>query len=66
MASKKEKIDTEEISETVETPVEIEKIKVVLTANVKLNEDRHRLGEEIEVTQEDYDALLKAGVIDAE
>jgi hypothetical protein len=67
MANKKEKVITEEIgSETVESPVEIETVKVKLTANVKLNEDRFSLGEEIEVSQEDYDALLKAGVIDAE
>jgi hypothetical protein len=39
---------------------------VVLNTNVKLNETRYVKGETIEVNESDYEALLKAGVIDAD
>jgi Trk K+ transport system NAD-binding subunit len=39
---------------------------IVLNTNVKLNETRYVIGETIEVDESDYEALLKAGVIDAD
>jgi hypothetical protein len=39
---------------------------VVLNTNVKLNETRYVKGETIEVNESDYEALLRAGVIDAD
>jgi hypothetical protein len=39
---------------------------VVLNTNVKLDETRYVKGETIEVNESDYEALLKAGVIDAD
>jgi hypothetical protein len=39
---------------------------VTLKENVKLNETRYVIGETIEVNESDYEALLKAGVIDAD
>jgi hypothetical protein len=57
--------------ENIELPAadvvpEEELIKVKLNTNVKFNDARYSLGEEIDVSQEDYEILLKAGVVDGD
>jgi hypothetical protein len=70
MASKKEIADV-----AVHNPEEIvmapekaegEYISVVFNTNVKHNETRYVVGEKAVVSQEDYEVLLKAGVIDGD
>jgi hypothetical protein len=48
----------------VNDPVDL--ILVVLNTNVKFNDTRYSIGEKIEVSQDDYEILLKAGVIDGD
>jgi hypothetical protein len=72
MASKKVSADVavynpEEI-ESVLSPetAEVEMVSVVFNTNVKHNETRYVVGEKVEVSQEDYEIFLKAGVIDGD
>lgn len=38
--------------------------KVILIGNIKLNEKRYKKGDSIDVSQDDYEVLLKADVIE--
>ncbi|WP_166740307.1 DUF7210 family protein [Shouchella lehensis] len=40
------------------------KKKAKLTANIKLDDKRHKAGETISVNKAEYDELVKAGVVD--
>jgi hypothetical protein len=72
MASKKDKAEVavynpEEIgAEVVPETAHVEMVSVVFNTNVKHNETRYVVGEKVEVSQEDYEIFLKAGVIDGD
>lgn len=43
---------------------EEKKVKVVFNTNVKLGEELHEAGAKVEVSQEDYEAAVAAGVVE--
>ncbi|MBY0122159.1 hypothetical protein [Bacillus sp. S/N-304-OC-R1] len=53
--------DSNEPNSSVNDPLET--ISVVLTENVKFGNTRYKIGNKIDVSPDDYEVLLKAGVI---
>lgn len=61
-----ETVDTSQAPETPEEPNNEENIEIVFNTNVKHGDTRYKKGESLEVSEEEYEILLKAGVIDNE